>query len=232
MLGFMAFTSSQFWLSLYLQEVRKFSPLQVAVYLIPQAIAGILYNIMAGLLMHCVRNEYLMFLGAVCYTGGTALLATMKADSSYWAFIFPALILMVVGADFEFNIANVSLRPLEMKMLGGLRKFHQVFVSSSFPKSQQAHAGGILNMFMRLCVALGLALTTAIYSSMEEQYDSVDITERYKRAFYLCVAFSGISAFMCPWMRIGCQGTSIKRNESHPETARERDTMPSEAREK
>lgn len=108
MLGFMAFTSAQFWLSFFLQKVKKLSALRVAIYLIPQAIAGLAFNIIAGLTMHRVRNEYLMFLGAACYAAGTALLANMKEDSSYWAFIFPALILMVVGADFELNIANVS----------------------------------------------------------------------------------------------------------------------------
>jgi hypothetical protein len=31
----------------------------------------------------------------------------MKEGNSYWSYIFPSLILSVVGAEVEFNVANV-----------------------------------------------------------------------------------------------------------------------------
>jgi hypothetical protein len=31
----------------------------------------------------------------------------MKEDAIYWAYIFPALVLVVVGADIQFNVTNV-----------------------------------------------------------------------------------------------------------------------------
>ena len=107
-LGFMSFTAYGFWLSLYMQNVLGFTPLKVAIHLLPLAIAGIIVNIIAGAVLHKIPNRILIGIGAVAYTISALLLALMKEDSSYWAFIFPSLILAVVGADMQFNVANVS----------------------------------------------------------------------------------------------------------------------------
>lgn len=202
----MCFTSSQFWLSIYLQEAKNVSPLHVAVYLIPQAVVGLAFNVVAGLMMDRVRNEYLMALGAICYIVGAALLANMKMDSSYWAFIFPALISMVIGVDLQQNIANVGDYRYWILNNGNINVSDQVFVSSHFAANQQAKAGGIMNMLMRLCVSLGLAFTTALFSSTVVQgHQNVSI-EPYRRAFYLCMAFAGISSLGSFFLRIGKQG--------------------------
>lgn len=90
-----------------MQNVLGFSSLKVAVHLLPMAIGGILVNIIAGLVLHKINNKLLTAIGALSYLGSSLLLANMKVDSSYWAFIFPALLLSVIGADLEFNVANV-----------------------------------------------------------------------------------------------------------------------------
>lgn len=98
LLGFLAFPIALFWLALFLQRVWHLSPLSVAVHLLPAAVSGILVNIVAGLVLHKVSNKILMGLGAVAYTIAFLLLALNKSTSSYWAFYFPGLALMVVGA--------------------------------------------------------------------------------------------------------------------------------------
>ena len=107
-LGSMSFLSANFWLAFYMQELQGLDSLTVALHLLPQAIAGIIWNIIAGHILHVVNNTLIAVIGGVCYLAANLLLSFMRPDSSYWAFIFPALILNVVGADFQFNIANVS----------------------------------------------------------------------------------------------------------------------------
>lgn len=107
LLGFMSFSTSAFWLSLYMQDVLRYSALEVAVHLLPQAIGGILVNIIAGMVLHKVDNKILTGIGALSYLGSALLLANIGEGSSYWAFIFPSLILTVIGADLQFNVANV-----------------------------------------------------------------------------------------------------------------------------
>ena len=104
----MGFTASGFWVAFYMQEIQKLPTLMVAVHLLPMAVAGLIWNIIAGRILHLVNNTAIMFAGSVCYLGAGLLFSFMKADSTYWAFIFPALILNVAGADFQFNVANVG----------------------------------------------------------------------------------------------------------------------------
>lgn len=50
-----------------------------------------------------------MGIGAFAYFVSFLLAAVQRHGDSYWAFAFPALSLCVLGADFEFNVANVSV---------------------------------------------------------------------------------------------------------------------------
>lgn len=107
-LGMMGFMSSNFWLALLLQEVRNQDALDVAVCFLPQVIAGIIWNIVAANVLHWANNTVIVAGGAVAYVISSLLLALQGASSSYWAFMFPSLIISVIGADFQFNIANVG----------------------------------------------------------------------------------------------------------------------------
>lgn len=107
-LGFMAFQAAAFYLALFVQELRSWSAIVIAVHLLPQALAGMLWNVIIGNILHRVNNTILMAAGALAYLVADLLLSLMSAESNYWAFMFPALILNVVGADFHFNVANVS----------------------------------------------------------------------------------------------------------------------------
>lgn len=111
-LGMMSFTSANFWLALFMQEVNEYDALNVAVHLLPQVIAGVLWNIVAASILHKVNNTLIMAVGAVAYVGANLLLTFNKDTSLYWAFIFPSLIMNVFGADFQFNVTNVSRLPL------------------------------------------------------------------------------------------------------------------------
>ena len=89
-------------------------------------IMGILINILAALILHKVSNKLLMGIGAFAYTAAFVLVGVNRYGDSYWAFSFPALCLCVVGADFEFNVANVRHRLLLLvcSLLVTLLSFH------------------------------------------------------------------------------------------------------------
>ena len=110
-LGFMGFAAVTFYLSLYLQEVQHRTALEITLRLLPMVVSGVLVNVVCGLLLHRVSNKVLTGIGALAYTASFLILSFMKEDASYWAFIFPALVLVVVGADIQFNVTNVCLPP-------------------------------------------------------------------------------------------------------------------------
>lgn len=188
LLGFLSFNVSAFWLSLFMQNILGFSSLKVAIHLLPMAIGGILVNIFAGLVLHKINNKILTAIGALAYLGSGLLLATMKVGSSYWAFIFPSLLLSVIGADLEFNVANM-------------------YVMSSLPPAQQSVAGGIFNTVMKICSAVGLGISSSIYSAESDGEAALQTAFRpYKMVFWFVVAASASALLFLPWLSIGTQG--------------------------
>lgn len=192
LLGMMSFTASGFWVAFYMQSVQRLPTILVAVHLLPMAIAGLVWNVIAGHILHKVNNTLIMVGGSLCFLAASLLLSFMRVDSNYFAFIFPALILNVAGADFNFNVANM-------------------YVMSSLPTHQQSLAGGIFNVVIRLSSTAVMGITTAVFSSVElTPAGMADPMLKYTRTFQACVALSGASVLVAPFIRLGTQGNSPK----------------------
>ncbi|XXG98451.1 hypothetical protein Hte_004775 [Hypoxylon texense] len=191
-LGMMSFTASSFWTAFFLQEIKQFTTLMVAVHLLPMAIAGLLWNIIAGRILHSVNNTAIMIFGSVCYLAASLLFSFIRPDTSYWAMMFPALILNVAGADFQFNVANM-------------------YVMQSLPKHQQSLAGGIFNMVIRLSNTAIMGISTAVFSSVEMTAEGMaDPMIKFTRTFQVSVALSAVGLLLAVFIRLGTQG-------NHPE---------------
>jgi MFS family permease len=199
MLGCMSFTPSSFFLALYFQSVWQRSAIMVAVYLLPMAINGLIVNIFAGFFLHRISNKILMFAGASAYAIANLLFALNTYDSSYWAFCFPGLVILVIGADLEFNVANM-------------------FVMSSMPASQQSLAGGIFQAVTKLCVAVGFGIATVVYDAAElhpylsNYWD--EPTRPFAAVFWTSFAFSALSIALVPFLTIGTQGGQAGKAEN------------------
>ncbi|KAH7017474.1 major facilitator superfamily domain-containing protein [Ilyonectria destructans] len=195
-LGMMSFTSSNFWLALFMQEVKEYDALNVAVHLLPQVIAGVLWNIVAASILHKVNNTLIMAVGAVAYVGANLLLTFNKDTSLYWAFIFPSLIMNVFGADLQFNVTNM-------------------YVMQALPAHQQSLAGGIFNMLIRLGSTIGLGISTAVYSSIKKaQAGDGDINEPFRMVYFVSVGLAGLGCLFVPFLRIGTQGNVVPDKEA------------------
>ncbi|OQE13654.1 hypothetical protein PENFLA_c045G01055 [Penicillium flavigenum] len=109
-LGEMGFSAATFWLSLLLQNVRKDSAIKIALELLPMVIGGIAVNIVCAFVLHKVSNRVLMGIGTVAYTVAFLILSFLREEAPYWAYIFPSLILMVIGMDIQYNVTNVNVR--------------------------------------------------------------------------------------------------------------------------
>ncbi|KAF1989118.1 aminotriazole resistance protein [Aulographum hederae CBS 113979] len=217
-LGYLAFSIAVFWVSLYIQRVWNTPPLKVAVYLLPMAITGIIVNIAAGLLLHKVSNRLLMGIGALSYAISFLLWALHKTGDSYWAFLFPGLTLCVVGADLEFNVANM-------------------YVMSSLPKDQQSIAGSIFQTITKLCVAIGMGAATAIFDGLESSpsssgYHANDPVEPYAGIFWFATASSALSVLFVPFLTLKTQGhvevpveEQVDANETNCTAGSRRSTM-------
>jgi len=82
--------------------------------------------------------------------------------------------------------------------------------------TQSALGAGVLQTSMRLSVSLGLAITTAGYSSSISTPEAhKDVTFAFGRAYICSIAFAAIGLIFVPFMRIGKQGSPVVENEKH-----------------
>ena len=112
--GYMSFVTNQFWTSLYMQKIQRLTPLHIAVRMLPQALAGICWSFVGQTLVSRLNGTVLMAIGSIAYLIGAALLIFIREHTSYWKLLFPALIITVLGADFQFIVSNVSCLPLTL----------------------------------------------------------------------------------------------------------------------
>ncbi|KAJ4389897.1 hypothetical protein N0V93_007369 [Gnomoniopsis smithogilvyi] len=191
--GFMSFQASAFYLAYYMQEIRQWSTISIAVHLLPQAIAGLIWNVVIGHILHKVNNTLIMAAGSLSYLAANILLSFLKERSNYWAFMFPALVLNVVGADFQFNVANM-------------------YVMQSLPPKHQGLASGIMNTLVRLSSTLAMGISTAVYSSIDlSAKGQAEPMLKFTRTFQVSIALAACSVLFSPFIRVGTQGHHEQR---------------------
>lgn len=149
-------------------------------------------QIFAGLFLHKISNKLLMGLGALAYTVAFVLMALNRDDSSYWAFLFPAFTICVIGADLEFNVC-------------------QMYVMSSMTSEQQALAGGIFQTAARLFSTIGFGVATALFKAIEQSpatsgYYAHQAIAPYSAVFWFAAAASAVSLVLVAFLRLGTQG--------------------------
>jgi hypothetical protein len=113
--------------------------------------------------------------------GSQLLLVFVPPGGSYWAWIFPAMVLGTIGLDFSTILMTV-------------------FVTSTFPSSQQGLAGGIINAVLQLGVAFSLGVADIIQT---RTVDHGGLAQSYKNIFWLGVGAAALSLFiMVIWGRV------------------------------
>ena len=106
-LAYFGFNGNFFWATLGWQRAYLYSPLEVAVRVLPAAIGGMIVNLAAGLLMHRVSNKLLSIVAAAASVVSCALWSATSKDISFWALAFPAQLFAVIGLDIAFCVTNM-----------------------------------------------------------------------------------------------------------------------------
>ncbi len=191
-LGFMAFPPGTFFLSLYFQRVWDKSPLMTGVCLLPMAVVGVLVNLFAGLFLHRIKGRMLMITAASAYVACFILLAVNRKSSSYWSFCFPGLVLVVVGADLKFNVANM-------------------YVASTMAPQNQSVAGAIMQTLAKLSQSVGLGVTTAVFDAVQARprmgtsyWDTA--SQPYAACMWFAAAATAVGLLLTLFITLGTQG--------------------------
>jgi MFS family permease len=166
---------------LYFQNIMSATPLQVVAWFVPLGVAGLLFSVLEGFILHLVPGRILLIISGIGALGSQLLLALLPLGGNYWAWIFPATILSTLGIDLSTILMTV-------------------FISNAFPIAQQGLAGGVINSVLQLGVALCLGLTDIIQSATVEE---VGLGKSYKNTFWFGVGAGAVSlVLMAAWGRV------------------------------
>lgn len=192
--GWIAFNGVlSFYATLYFQEIQDASPILTTAYFVPQCIAGIFVNILAGAVLHRISGRVLLVVAMAGFTVSAILWSLCNIHTLYWALPFPALILVVLGADLAYNVCNL----------------HALSVVDS---TLQSTAAGVFNTCLQLATAVGLALASAVVDavaprhSLDTHISKTLAMKGYRAGFCLAIGVCGLGLIMSFFLRIGTQG--------------------------
>ena len=167
--------------TLYFQNIMSASPLQVVAWYVPLGVAGLLFSVLEGFILHLVPGRVLLIISGLGALGAQLLLALVPGGGSYWAWIFPATVFSTIGIDLSTILMTV-------------------FVTTVVPADQQGLAGSLVNSVLQLGVALALGLTDIIQSAT---FEDVGLAGSYKGTFWFGVGSAATSlVVLAIWGRV------------------------------
>jgi EmrB/QacA subfamily drug resistance transporter len=136
-----------FLLSLYIQAVMKYTPVETGIAFLPFPITlALISNTVPRLIPKFGYKRFLMA-GTLFLASGLLWLSQLSLDSGYWVGIFPAIVLMATGMGMSFISINIA-------------------ATSGVPANEAGLASGMLNTSQQMGGALGLAILSGVATSV------------------------------------------------------------------
>ncbi|AKU17638.1 MFS transporter [Luteipulveratus mongoliensis] len=182
---FGAYISFQFVVTLYLQSVLGWSPLAMAMALLPAGIVVILSAPFADALIERFTAPRLVIAAMAALAVGYTLFLRIGTTPAYATDILPSVILLGVGFGLGFPAINV-------------------LATSGIRNEEQGLAAGLIQSSGQVGAALVLAVTSALVSGAEgEKGNAEAMLDNYRPGLLLCllVAVAGLLIAAAPGRR-------------------------------
>jgi EmrB/QacA subfamily drug resistance transporter len=170
-----------FFLSLYLQQVLRYDPLQAGLRFLPMTLAIVATSSLAPRLVAGFGERRVLTVGMLCAAVGLYLLTGVRSGGSYSADVLPGGLLAAMGL-------GLSLVPATIAAVAGV------------PASESGLASGMLNTSRLIGGALGLAVLSTIAASrtradlLAGASGPSALSGGFRLAFAVAAAFSVLGA--------------------------------------
>ncbi|KAG1868619.1 major facilitator superfamily domain-containing protein [Suillus subluteus] len=186
------FVSWGFWVQLYYQNYLLLTPMQTMLRFIPMFIVGCLCNVLVAMFVGKLPLVVFAVSGTLLTASAAILFALIDPTVTYWAFAFPATVLVVFGADFMYSAGTI-------------------FVAKIALPHERSVAGALFQTMTQLGTAVGLALSTLVFNIVvDNESADVGITvnsagtnaphfaqlKGYRSAQWTCASFALMAALL------------------------------------
>jgi EmrB/QacA subfamily drug resistance transporter len=182
-----------FFLSLYLQDVRHYSPLRAGLAFLPMGLMTFTGALVASRLVGRLGIRRQLVIAPLVTAAAVFWLSRLTADSGYLGSLLAPLLL--VGASI-----GVTFVPLTMAATMGV------------PQADSGLASGLLNTSRQVGGALGLAILATIATSAAHRAGEsgsshlAALTHGYTRGFQMIAAISAFGALSAAFLRSSTLG--------------------------
>jgi EmrB/QacA subfamily drug resistance transporter len=176
LIGMAGFFSMFFFLTLYMQEVLRFSPIQAGAAFLPVTACLALASGVASQLFARIGTRPVIVAGALLSAGGIYYLSRIPVHGSYVADLLPGLLVMALGFGAVFVGVTTA-------------------ANAGVPPDRAGLAAGLLSTSQQLGMALGLAVLSAVATARTQEGLAAHaarpdaLTSGYQRALFVCSMF-------------------------------------------
>lgn len=142
-LAFMSFGVVLWYFTVWVQSIREWSLLSSSATISPFVLFGAIAALLSAWLIPRLPAQYILAIGALCIIVATTLVATSPVDQTYWAQLFPAVILMAFCPDFIFTAA-------------------QIIASNAVKRHEQGIAGSLIGTIITYGQSIGLGFAGTV----------------------------------------------------------------------
>lgn len=152
-----AFNNFLVFATYFYQYYQGLSVLETTLRFLPTGVAGVITICVASQILSRVSGYAVVLWGTACVSVACLLFAVpIPPDTSYWAYGFPAMIILTIGAD--------TLYPCTA-----------LFVMQSVPEDDQAMGAAIFQTLSQVGRSIGLAIATAIQIAVTKHQNTANV---------------------------------------------------------
>ena len=171
--GAWQFFAFQFWLRL-----QHATPLTVALYLAPNAVAGVLATFIVSKTLHLVAGHWILTASMLAYALGPVFFLPQTPGTIYYALSMPGVALCSFGPDLSFAAASI-------------------FITSSVPRSYQGSAGSLLITIQNLSAAVVTSVADSIGSRVDGNSAGEIGLDGFRATWWFALGLSLAGAVIC-----------------------------------
>ncbi|OGE47433.1 hypothetical protein PENARI_c044G02080 [Penicillium arizonense] len=175
LLNYMAVGTLIWYQVLWLQKVWHWSPLHFAVGWTPFVVCATGAACLAAWMIPRMAAQWILAIGTITILVSNALMATVPLHQTYWAQIFPSVVLFSFCPDFVYTAA-------------------QIIASNSVRRNQQGIAGSVIGTLNLYGNSLGLGFASTIEVEIARRSGSQIMG--YRAALFFGVAISAVALIL------------------------------------
>ncbi|KAI9745006.1 MAG: hypothetical protein M1835_002629 [Candelina submexicana] len=173
--GWMSFGIFLYYTSTFILTIHGKPPLTAVAEMVPLVIGGLVATTAVGIFISKVPAQYIFGVSMFSFFIGNVLMSFANHSSVYWAFIFPACLLVVGGPDLSFASSGI-------------------LISNTVLPEEQGVAGSFVSTVVQYSIAIGLGIAATVESHVNR--DNTDMFVGYRGAYWLGIGFAAVAFFI------------------------------------